>query len=44
MVQDRGLHNDVAPRGMMTDAYRAALDLFWQAWAERETKRGRNAA
>lgn len=36
VIQDRGYHNDVKNFGIpMTDAYRAALALFWEAWRER---------
>ena len=36
VVQDRGYHNDWGEKSMMTDSYRAALDLFWRAWRERK--------
>ena len=38
LVQDRGYHNDVAHFGLpVTGNYRAALDLFWEAWKERNS-------
>lgn len=37
VIQDRGLYNDGAARGLMDDHYRQALDLFWAAWKERKT-------
>lgn len=36
VVQDRGYHNDWGSGSLMTEHYRAALDLFWQAWKERK--------
>lgn len=38
LVQDRGLYNDTHGRGLMTETYRAALDLFWEAWRARKIK------
>lgn len=36
LVQDRGYHNDAAGFGIPVDEhYRAALNLFWEAWEER---------
>lgn len=36
VIQDRGYHNDVKGFGIpLTDEYRAALALFWEAWRER---------
>lgn len=35
VVQDRGYKNDWGPGNEMSDEYRAALDLFWEAWRER---------
>lgn len=37
VVQDRGFHNDWGSMSLMTDQYRAALDVFWAAWRERRT-------
>lgn len=39
LVQDRGYKNDVATLGgiPLEGHYRQALDLFWDAWRERET-------
>lgn len=37
VIQDRGLYNDGAARGLMDSHYRQMLDLFWAAWKERKT-------
>lgn len=45
IVQDRGYRNDSSLGIELTDNYRAALNLFWEAWNERETEtRGRKTA
>lgn len=39
LVQDRGFHNDRTGFGLaMTENYRAALNLFWAAWRERNRR------
>lgn len=38
LVQDRGLHNDWGKYDI-GKSYRAALDLFWEAWNERKIKK-----
>ncbi|MBO7670939.1 MAG: PcfJ domain-containing protein [Oscillospiraceae bacterium] len=35
LVQDRGYRNDTSMGTPLTANYRAALDLFWEAWRER---------
>lgn len=35
LIQDRGYRNDTSLGTPLTDSYRAALDLFWEAWRER---------
>lgn len=37
VIQDRGLHNDWGAY-KIDDQYRAALDLFWEAWSERKKR------
>ena len=44
VLQDRGYRNDVAPYGLLDDGYRAALELFWEAWREREQGKERKSA
>ena len=45
LVQDRGYRNDTSLGTPLTDQYRAALNLFWEAWRERDTEtRGRKTA
>jgi len=40
VIQDRGYKNDWGGREYgVTPIYRAMLDLFWQAWTERKTKK-----
>lgn len=40
VLQDRGLHNDWGGQGIPVEGnYRAALDLFWEAWRERRQAR-----
>lgn len=43
VLQDRGLHNDWGNQGIPVEGnYRAALDLFWEAWRERRKARVRD--
>ena len=43
LLQDRGLHNDWG-QYQIDDTYRAALEMFWQAWRERPRKKARKSA
>lgn len=43
LVQDRGLHNDWG-KYEIDERYRAMLDLFWEAWGERNKRKGRKTA
>lgn len=36
LIQDRGYRNDTNLGTPLTPGYKAALDLFWEAWSERE--------
>ena len=45
VLQDRGLHNDWGSGGIPVEGnYRAALDLFWEAWRERKQRKERKNA
>lgn len=35
LIQDRGYRNDTSMGTPLTPQYKAALDLFWEAWGER---------
>lgn len=43
LLQDRGLHNDWG-QYQIDDTYRAALEMFWQAWRERPKQKARKSA
>lgn len=42
LVQDRGYHNDTTLGTPLTEAYRAMLNLFWEAWRERKQTKERS--
>ena len=44
LVQDRGYHNDTMLGTPLTKAYKAMLDLFWEAWRERKQMKERVSA